>query len=62
MITKKTKKKFGDVPLSQTNVSLGVAEIQKRFSELAGNDEVYDILSLDDPASDNEDKRPFRFG
>ena len=62
MNTKKTKKKFNDVPLSQTNVSLGIAEIQKRFSELAENDEVFDILSLDDSASDNDKRRPFHYG
>jgi len=56
------RKDFNDVPLSESNVSLKLADIQRRCSELIreSGDELE--LSLEDPVSQPEEGNPYNRG
>ena len=56
------KKDFDDVPLSQSNVSLKLADIQKRCSELIDDPEFSDGLSLEEPVAQADNNNPYNHG
>jgi hypothetical protein len=56
------KKNFDDIPLSQSTVSLKLAEIQKRCSELADDADDFGGLSLEDPIVELDTNNPYNRG
>lgn len=48
-----------DIPLSQSNVSLRLAEIQKRCSALLEEPDAIDGLSLEEPVVETDDGNPY---
>ena len=59
------EKEFDDVPLSQTNVSLRLADIQKRCSQLLDEPGEFTGLSLEEPKAEPEtssDHNPYDRG
>ena len=56
------EKDFNDIPLSQSNVSLRLADIQRRCSELLqeSGDELE--LTLEDPPHAADDSNPYDLG
>ena len=55
-------KDFKDVPLSQSNVSLKLADIQKRCSELMEDSDDSLGLTLEDPDISVDDSNPYNRG
>ncbi len=55
-------KKFDDAPLSESSVSLGLAEIQKRCSQLIEDPNELSALSLEEPASAPDNGNPYNRG
>lgn len=55
-------KDFDDVPLSQSNVSLKLAEIQKKCSQLIDDPDYLGGLSLEDPAVEPDNNNPYSRG
>ena len=53
---------YEDVPLSQSNVSLKLADIQKRCSELIDDPDYVGGLSLEDVALEPDDNNPYNRG
>lgn len=58
----KMQKDFNDIPLSESNVSLKLADIQKRCSELmeASGEELE--LALEEPVIQEETNNPYNRG
>jgi len=56
------EKDFEKIPLSQSNVSLKLADIQKRCSELLQDSGEALGLSLEDPVVDSDDGNPYNRG
>lgn len=56
-------KDFTDIPLSQSNVSLKLADIQKRCSQLIGEPDELTGLSLEEePAVEPDNNNPYNRG
>lgn len=55
-------KEFKDIPLSQSNVSLRLADIQKRCSDLIDDPDYLGGLSLEEPAEEPDDNNPYNRG
>ena len=55
-------KDFKDIPLSQSNVSLKLADIQKRCSELLEESADSLGLTLEEPAMSVDDSNPYDRG
>lgn len=56
------KQKRDEVPLSESNVSLKLADIQKRCSELLSDPNELDSLSLEDPVVVPDESNPYSRG
>ncbi len=56
------QKDFNDIPLSESNVSLKLADIQRRCSELLLDDDNSLGLSLEEPAAPKEGSNPYDRG
>jgi hypothetical protein len=55
-------KDFNDTPLSESNVSLKLADIQKRCSDLIEDPENMGGLSLEEPALESDSNNPYNRG
>ena len=55
-------KEFKDIPLSESQVSLKLAEIQRRCSELLEKSGDSLELSLEEPISRPDDNNPYNHG
>ena len=55
-------KDFKDVPLSESNVSLKLADIQKRCSELLEEPDALEELTLEEPVLDLGFNDPYNRG
>ncbi len=55
-------KDFENVPLSQSNVSLRLADIQKRCSELIDDPDYLGGLSLEEPVAVADSGNPYNRG
>ena len=51
-----------EVPLSESNISLKLADIQKRCSELLEDPDELNSLSLEDPAAVQDESNPYNRG
>lgn len=58
----KMDKDFDDIPLSQTNVSLRLADIQKRCSQLLDQPGELTGLSLEEPTVEDDKNNPYDRG
>lgn len=56
------EKDLDDIPLSQSNVSLKLADIQKRCSKLIDDPDYLGDLSLEDPATEPDKNNPYSRG
>lgn len=56
------EKDFNDTPLSQSNVSLKLADIQKRCSELLEDSDDALGLTLEEPVVQADDGNPYNRG
>ncbi len=56
------QKEFKDIPLSESNVSLRLADIQRRCSELLQESESELELSLEEPVAKGEGSNPYNRG
>ncbi len=52
-------KKYDDIPLSQSNVSLKLADIQRRCSDLIEDPDNLGGLSLEDTTIETDDSNPY---
>ena len=59
---RKMEKDFNDIPLSESNVSLKLADIQKRCSELMQESDDNSGLTLEEPALQVDDNNPYNRG
>ena len=57
---RKMEKEFNDIPLSESNVSMKLADIQRRCAELLASDGLE--LSLEEPALPVEGSNPYDRG
>ena len=55
-------KKYDDIPLSESNVSLKLADIQKRCSDLIEDYDDLGGLSLEDPVVEPDSNNPYNRG
>ena len=55
-------KEFKDIPLSQSNVSLKLADIQKRCSDLIDDPDYLGGLSLEEPVAGPDNGDPYGRG
>ena len=55
-------KEFKDIPLSQSNVSLKLADIQKRCSDLIDDPAYLGDLSLEEPVAELDNSDPYSRG
>lgn len=55
-------KEFDDIPLSESNVSLKLADIQRRCSELIQGSDEFGGLSLEDTSIQTDDNNPYNRG
>ena len=55
-------KDFNDTPLSESNVSLKLADIQKRCSDLIEDSDDIGGLSLEEPAVEPDNNNPYNRG
>jgi len=53
------KQDFDDIPLAESNVSLKLADIQKRCSQLIQESDEFGGLSLEDPVIEADDNNPY---
>jgi hypothetical protein len=60
--TGKMSKDFNDTPLSESNVSLKLADIQKRCSDLIEDPDDLGGLSLEDPVVEPDNNNPYNRG
>ena len=58
----KMNKQFEDAPLSESNVSLKLAEIQKRCSQLIDDPDEFGGLSLEEPTIEADSNNPYSRG
>ena len=58
----KMDKDFKDIPLSESNVSLKLADIQKRCSELLTDPDQMVELSLEEPVTEPDSGNPYDRG
>ena len=56
------KQKRDEVPLSESNVSLKLADIQKRCSQLLNEPDELDGLSLEEPTFVRDETNPYNRG
>ena len=56
------QKDFNDIPLSESNVSLKLADIQKRCSELMAESGDELELTLEEPLTTADDNNPYNRG
>ncbi len=56
------KKDFNDIPLAESNVSLKLADIQRRCSELILDSGDGLELSLEEPSAPPEGRNPYDLG
>ncbi len=56
------KQEFDNIPLAESNVSLKLADIQKRCSELIQHPDEFGGLSLEDPADEADNNNPYNRG
>ena len=56
------EKEFNKIPLSESNVSLKLADIQRRCAELIEDSETSLELSLEEPAVQPDDNNPYDRG
>lgn len=56
------EKEFKDIPLSESNVSLKLADIQRRCSELLNDSSVELELTLEEPLAAPDDGNPYNRG
>ena len=56
------EKDFDDIPLSQSNVSLKLADIQKRCSQLLDEPNELTTLSLEEPVVEPDNNNPYNQG
>ena len=59
---RKMQKDFNDIPLSESNVSLKLADIQRRCSELLAESGDELELTLEDPALPQDGSNPYDRG
>jgi len=59
---RKMQKDFDDVPLSESNVSLKLADIQKRCSELLNDPDELGGLSLENAETEPDRSNPYNRG
>ena len=59
---RKMQKDFNDIPLSESNVSLKLADIQKRCSELMAESGDELELTLEEPLTTADDNNPYNRG
>ncbi len=52
-------KDFDDIPLAQSDVSLKLADIQKRCSQLIQDADEFGGLSLEDPTTEPDNSNPY---
>jgi hypothetical protein len=55
-------KDYDEVPLSQSNVSLKLADIQRRCAELIADSDAFGSLSLEEPVAVVDDRNPYNRG
>ena len=55
-------KEFKDIPLSKSNVSLKLADIQKRCSDLIDDSDTLGGLSLEEPVVEPVNNNPYSRG
>ena len=55
-------KNYDETPLSQSNVSLKLADIQKRCSELIEDQDGLGSLTLEEPVADTDNSNPYNRG
>lgn len=55
-------KDFNNIPLSESNVSLRLADIQKRCSDLIEDPDELGDLSLEEPAGKPDNNNPYNRG
>jgi hypothetical protein len=60
--TRKMNKEYEDIPLSQSNVSLKLADIQRRCSDLIDDTDELSGLSLEDPIVEPDSNNPYKRG
>jgi hypothetical protein len=60
--TCKMNKKYDDIPLSESNVSLKLADIQQRCSDLIDDYDDLGGLSLEDPIVEPDSNNPYKRG
>tara|TARA_R110002096_G_scaffold161007_3_gene327381 strand:- start:28710 stop:28895 length:186 start_codon:yes stop_codon:yes gene_type:complete len=56
------KHDLDEVPLSESNISLKLADIQKRCSQLLSDPDELAGLSLEEPTSEPDDNNPYDRG
>jgi hypothetical protein len=56
------KQDYDDTPLSQSNVSIKLADIQKRCSQLIEDPDELGSLSLEEPAIEADNNNPYNRG
>ena len=61
-IKEKDFRDLDDVPLSESNVSLRLADIQRRCSQLIDGEDDFGGLSLEEPAPIKDDGNPYDRG
>jgi len=59
---RKMQKDFNDIPLSESNVSLKLADIQRRCAELLEDSENGLGLTLEEPVAIQDGKNPYDLG
>ena len=59
---RKMRKDFNEIPLSESNVSLKLADIQRRCAELMQESGESLELSLDEPAFQPDNNNPYNRG
>ena len=59
---RKMQKDFNEIPLSESNVSLKLADIQRRCAELIQESGESLELSLEDPAVQPDNNNPYNRG
>ncbi len=59
---RKMQKDFNEIPLSESNVSLKLADIQRRCSELLQDDNALGLSLEDEPAAPPEGRNPYDRG
>ena len=59
---RKMQKDFNDIPLSESNVSLKLADIQRRCAELLEDSDNGLELTLEEPIAIQDGKNPYDLG